>query len=240
VPQFRELADLFARLGAIIGSSLAAEEALAVLTAAAADAIECVDAVGVTTARNGSYETVAATSELAEQVDAIQYEVSAGPCVEAVLRDTVIRTADLRVETRWPRFCHRAVAETGVLSMLSARMFFEEGELVAGMNFYSHSPNAFDDLAETTALVLSTHAAFALAAAMRRERIDNLERALQTNREIGVAIGILMTRHLATEQQAVDLLRLASQHTHRKVSDLAQDVIATGDLEFPGPGYRRP
>jgi AmiR/NasT family two-component response regulator len=107
------------------------------------------------------------------------------------------------------------------------------------MNFYATSPNAFDDLAETTALVLSTHAALALAGAIRRERIDNLERALQTNREIGVAIGILMTRHLGTQQQAFDLLRVASQRTHRKISDLAQDVIDTGDLEFPGPGYRR-
>jgi hypothetical protein len=239
VPQFRELADLFARLGAVIGSPLAAQQALVVVTAAAADAIEGADAVGVTAARNGRYETVAPTSELAEQVDAIQYEVSAGPCIEAVLRDTVIRTADLRVEPRWSQFCPRAVAEAGVLSMLSARMFFEEGELVASMNFYSRSPDAFDDLAETTALVLSTHAALALVAAMRRDRIDNLERALQTNREIGVAIGILMARHLATQQQAFDLLRVASQHTHRKISDLAQDVIETGDLEFPGPGYRR-
>ena len=239
MPQFRELADLFARLGAVIGSPLAAQDALAVVTAAAVDAIEHADAVGVITTRNGSYDTIAATSELAEQVDAIQYEVSAGPCVEAVLRDTVIRTPDLRVEARWPRFCPRAVAETGVLSMLSARMFFEEGDLAAGMNFYSLSPNAFDDLAETTALVLSTHAALAMVAAMRRERIDNLERALQTNREIGVAIGILMTRHLATQQQAFDLLRVASQHTHRKISDLAQEIIETGDLEFPGPGYRR-
>jgi hypothetical protein len=39
-----------------------------------------------------------------------------------------------------------------------------------------------------------------------------------------------MTRKLTTRQQAFDLLRIASQHSHIKLHDLAEYVIDTGTL----------
>jgi hypothetical protein len=33
------------------------------------------------------------------------------------------------------------------------------------------------------------------------------------------------------------MLRVASQHTHRKLADIALDVIDTGDLDYPGPRH---
>ena len=62
-------------------------------------------------------------------------------------------------------------------------------------------------------------------------RADNLTLALQTSRRIGAAVGILMSLHKITEPQAFDLLRAASQHSHRKLRDLALDVIDTGWLD---------
>jgi AmiR/NasT family two-component response regulator len=53
---------------------------------------------------------------------------------------------------------------------------------------------------------------------------------LETNRDIGVAIGILMASKLVTKQQAFDALRITSQHTHRKLHLVALDVIETGEL----------
>jgi hypothetical protein len=234
MPEFRRLADLFARLGVVVGTTLAADEALSVVTAAAVQAIDGAEAAAVTIGRNQKFETVAATSDLPLQVDKIQYDLMSGPCVDAVLEHTIFHSNDLRDDQRWPEFAARAIAETGVLSMMSFRMFFEEGDLVAGLNVYSTDTDAFDDLAETTGLVLATHAALALTGAVRLERIENLERALATNRDIGVAMGILMKAHLATKQQAFDMLRVASQHTHRKLGDIALDVIDTGDLLLPG------
>ena len=57
-----------------------------------------------------------------------------------------------------------------------------------------------------------------------------MERALESSREIGTAIGILMARELCTADQAFDLLRVASQHTHRKLRDIAAHVKETGAL----------
>jgi AmiR/NasT family two-component response regulator len=61
-------------------------------------------------------------------------------------------------------------------------------------------------------------------------RAVNLQRALQSNREIGVAMGILMQRNQFTRQQAFDVLRVASQSSNRKLADIASEVADTGTL----------
>ena len=66
-----------------------------------------------------------------------------------------------------------------------------------------------------------------------RDKIENLERALTSSRRIGAAIGVLMYRHKVTIDQAFELLRVASQVTHRKLRDVAEDVLTTGELNLP-------
>lgn len=66
--------------------------------------------------------------------------------------------------------------------------------------------------------------------ATAQAKIENLEIALVSARRIGMAIGILMARELLTEQQAFEALKIASQHQHRKVRELAEDVIFTGAM----------
>jgi hypothetical protein len=73
------------------------------------------------------------------------------------------------------------------------------------------------------------------ALAAERNMSANLQVALASNREIGQAIGILMSTYKLTSQQGFDLLRLASQHTHRKLRDVALEVCETGMLELPAP-----
>lgn len=70
----------------------------------------------------------------------------------------------------------------------------------------------------------------AVATAMR---MANLERALTTNREIGIAMGVLMSTHKLTSGHAFDLLRRVSQHTNRKLNEIAAAVGETGALDLP-------
>jgi AmiR/NasT family two-component response regulator len=72
-----------------------------------------------------------------------------------------------------------------------------------------------------------------MVSARLHEQVQHLERALQSNRGIGIAIGVLMNQYKITKEQAFDLLRLASQHGHRKLVDVALDVTETGTLELP-------
>lgn len=54
--------------------------------------------------------------------------------------------------------------------------------------------------------------------------------ALQNSRDIGTALGILMSQHKIGRDAAFELLRTASQHSNRKVRDLALEVVETGTL----------
>jgi AmiR/NasT family two-component response regulator len=63
-----------------------------------------------------------------------------------------------------------------------------------------------------------------------QRKVENLTVALESNREIGVAVGILMATHLLTAEQAFNRLRDVSQRRHRKLRDIAQHVVSTGEL----------
>jgi hypothetical protein len=71
------------------------------------------------------------------------------------------------------------------------------------------------------------------ALATETARADNLEIALASNREIGQALGILTATRKITDDQAFDLLRRISQHTNRKLRDIAADVCLAGRLDIP-------
>jgi hypothetical protein len=82
----------------------------------------------------------------------------------------------------------------------------------------------------------SRRPAVADAAALRRRLVvaerkaDGLEVALASNRRIGMAIGILMSRHRLTEVQAFDLLRQYSNRRNVKLAVVAEEVLYTGEL----------
>jgi hypothetical protein len=191
------------------------------------------EAAGITIPRKGKFETVSPTSLLATRVDEIQYKLRSGPCVDAILERDIFRTGDLLNDQRWPEFGRRAFHQEGVSSMLSFRLYLEEDDGIGSLNFYSTQAEAFDESAELIGGVYATHAAIALAAARRHDQNKHLHQALASNRDIGVAMGILMRNHLLTRQQAFDLLRMASQHSHHKLHDIALTVTETGILDFP-------
>jgi transcriptional regulator with GAF, ATPase, and Fis domain len=184
--------------------------------------------------RAGRITTVAPTSDLAERVDAIQYDTGQGPCLDAIDMELVYQTDDLAREHRWPEFSRRTVAEVGVRSMLSFRLFVES-DTMGALNLYSTRTGAFDERSDAVGAVLAAHAAVAMESADQRMLAENLALAVDTNRRIGMATGILMAQRKITEEQAFAALRRASQSMNTKVRDLADIVVETGQL----PGRRR-
>lgn len=69
------------------------------------------------------------------------------------------------------------------------------------------------------------------AARAAETKAEQLRVALHSSRQIGAAIGILMTGRKITEQHAFATLCTASQHLQRKLRDIAIDVIETGWLD---------
>jgi GAF domain-containing protein len=223
---------------AAVARALAAEETVAetlqrLVEIARATVPGCHHA-GVTVLRRGRPETPAATDDVSGAVDRIQYETGEGPCLSAILEQPTYRTGDLAAETRWPRFSGPAVERTGVHSVLAYRLF-TEADTLGALNLYSRERDAFDDEAEAIGTILAAHAALALARAREREQISGLEQAVASNRSIGMAIGILMAIRRIGQDEAFDLLRRVSQRTNRKLREIADEVVHTGQLPDAPP-----
>jgi hypothetical protein len=228
-----ELAGLYAELGRELAGHGGADEAFAALARAAVTRIPGTDWASVTEGRRGRFRTVGATDDAARAADAIQYELSSGPCVDAARQEAVHRVPELAGDGRWPEFARRATARVGVRSMLSFRLFVEADEVVAALNLYATRPAAFGPYAEIAGTVLAAHGARAVTAAAGREHAGHLETALVNRREIGVAMGVLMTRHKISRDEAFTLLRISSQHENRKLAAIATEVADTGVLRLP-------
>ena len=77
--------------------------------------------------------------------------------------------------------------------------------------------------------MLAAHA----AVAMKAERVEsNLRTALASRDVIGQAKGILMERYKIDQMRAFDMLVVASQQSHRKLRDIADELAATGELSL--------
>lgn len=230
-----DLAASFAGLARELTAQATEDDTWTAIVQAALRMVPSAEHAGITILRGGRFSTEAPSSDLPGRVDAIQYELTSGPCVDAILQQCVFRTGDLSRDSRWPEFGSRAAAEQGVFSMLGFRLYLEDDDTIGGLNLYSTQRDAFDSSAELTGEIVATHAAIAMSGAKHRSQAEHLRLALESNRQIGVAMGVLMSRERVTKQQAFDLLRIASQHTHRKLADIAMDVSETGMLEFSPP-----
>jgi GAF domain-containing protein len=200
-------------------------QALEYVAAKAATLVPGSDAVGVTIARSGGrVEAAAATHELAEACDRVQFQLHEGPCLSAMDVSAPKHALDLAREKRWPRFA-RLAARVGARSLIAVPLTAQRGT-VGALTFYARTPNAFDREDVLLAQAYATHAAIALAHA---ELEANLRLGMETREEIGRAVGILMERHRITSAAAFDMLVLASQQSHRKLRDIAAWMNETGE-----------
>jgi GAF domain-containing protein len=181
--------------------------------------------------------TVASTGRLATDLDERQYDTGHGPCLHAARTGELTEIRDTRADDRWPDYTPRAV-EHGNLSSLSVPLAIDEKEQVTGaLNIYARRPNAFDEPSRSVATRFAPYAAVAAGNLWLYQRArdmgDNLQTALESRAVIDQAKGILMERHKLTADQAFQALAQASMHTNRKVRDIADHLVATGELLRP-------
>jgi len=156
-----------------------------------------------------------------------------GIVAEAVTGQGNVVVDDFAVESRWPDYCARIMAETPIRSAMALLLRLGDRDLGA-IAMYSPETAYFTDARCLVGSVLAAHAAIAMANATNFDRVTNLEIALTTNRRIGIAIGVLMARLNVTDEQAFDLLRRTSQHMHVKLRDVADYVATAGELPLDG------
>jgi AmiR/NasT family two-component response regulator len=93
--------------------------------------------------------------------------------------------------------------------------------------WWSHRSSAFRDQTDI-AEQFARNAGLAIHNVNAR---DNLAQAVIAQHRVGLAQGILMSRHGCSPDQAIAILKDRSQRTNRKLRLIADEVIRIGDLE---------
>jgi GAF domain-containing protein len=203
------------------------ESALQQIVELVCAALDSCSMAGVTLLDPTGPHTIAATNEATERVDAFQYEVESGPCLDAYRNQVMHRVDSTELDERWPEFFELARSE-GVRSVLSYPLVVHN-DGIGALNLYGEREYAFDEEDERIGQAFATHATITLTHARGSWRNgkarQSLERALETRGVIDQAKGILMARTGADADQAFESLRRASQRSNRKVFDLAQEIV---------------
>jgi GAF domain-containing protein len=128
----------------------------------------------------------------------------------------------------------------GNLSSLSIPLSIDADERVSGaLNIYAREADAFDQDSRSAAKAFGPYAAVAAgnlyAYQNARNMADNLQAALESRAVIDQAKGILIERHKLTPDQAFQLLAHSSMNVNRKVRDVAEHLVHTGELLAASP-----
>ena len=216
------------------GQRLIAEDVDLVATlegvaAAGCALLDACDAASITIIQRGRPLTVAATDDLAAQLDQAQYDIDAGPCVDAARNEELIVVPRVVEERRWPLFAE-AAQRSGVGSALSVPLLSPAPDTFGGFNCYARVDDAFDEhdvrivqgFAGRAGVVVSNAVSFWSA----YDEAANLAKAMEHRAVIEQAKGILMGQQRCSADEAFDLLRRASQRENRKLRDIALDLVA--------------
>ena len=100
-PNKHDLAVHMAKLAQSVTVPRSVEDILATVTAAAVELIPGADTAGVLWIRKGGFESLGDVTDLPEKLDQLQHDWQEGPCYQAALEDTVVRTDNFRLEKRY-------------------------------------------------------------------------------------------------------------------------------------------
>jgi GAF domain-containing protein len=230
-------ADALERLGRLSLRELSMDSLLQTVADLAKTVLPGNPETSVTLLVRDQPSTVVHTGQLALALDERQYDSGHGPCLHAARTGELTEIADTRTESRWSDYVPRAV-EAGALSSLSVPLAIDRDERVSGaLNIYARQADAFDDRSRSVASRFGPYAAVAAgnlyAYQNARDMADNLHAALESRAVIDQAKGVLIERYKLTPDEAFRLLVQVSMQVNRKVRDIADELVHTGELPAP-------
>ena len=201
----------------------------------ATETIEGCDFAGISFREGGTTATWVRTDPIVVEIDALQQRLGEGPCFDAITEGTTFYGEDLTTDDRWPGFTPEAMGY-GVRSVLALHL--SANSVPGALNLYARYPKAFGVIDRGKAVILAALAGIAISSAQEhaeeKRQIENLAAALASREMIGQAQGILMERERVAADEAFDILRRASQHLNRKLREVAQDLVETGERPESG------
>jgi len=223
--------QLFGRLAERIYATDSPEEVYQSVVDSAVELIDGCDHACIMMRSHGVLSTAAASDPVAAHVDRLEREVGEGPCVDAILSEAYSYDPDLRDGSPWPVLTERVLAETPVRGMIGYRLLVD-GRKVGALNIFSDTPCALTSRSADEGAVLASFASMALMTVSARGQARDLRAGLETNREIGKAVGLLMAAHRVSQERAFDILVTTSQEMNMKLSLVAGRIVAGQDTQF--------
>ena len=216
---------MFQSLAEVVYRGSTFEDIYAAISRAAVEVIPGCDHACVTTMVSGKgLECHGDTDDVAAQIDQFEREVGEGPCLDAIMERKFQIDPDITQRPTWPELSRLALAHTPVRGWIGYRLLV--GDRKAGaLNVMSDVPGALTEESADAGAILAAFASTALGAAAHSERADGLLHALQSNREIGQAVGFLMATHGLEEGAAISLLRQVSMNLNLRLQEVAARVV---------------
>jgi GAF domain-containing protein len=175
---------------------------------------------------------VAASDGPGRELEVVEAEHVEGPCTDAFVNNEPTFTADLDQDLRWPHTA-AAVVPLGVRAVLGVPVRLG-GVPVGSLDVYLGEPHEWDDSERQALTRYSDVIEATLSAALAVERAGDLAAQLQyalDNRVvIERAVGYLMAKEQTDAVTAFNRLRLAARSSRRKVGQVANELLATGEL----------
>lgn len=229
MPLGEELAQLAARMSPMLLSAGSVAAAVQVLTSLAQETIPRASGAGVSLLDDqGRRTSTAATSQLVQEADDLQYQLDQGPCLTAWAQREVVRVDDIDYDPRWPQWS-RAVQPLHMLSSLSAPLV-TAGRTLGAVKVYSGERAAFDARAERLLSGVADAAALLLANVVSLENAqklsDQLRQAVRDRDIVQLAKGIVMHRDALNEDDAFQILIGKAKTSNRVLREVAAEIIA--------------
>ena len=208
---------------------------LARIVAVAVSLVPGCSGAGLTVLTADAEGSAVTTDERVARCHAVQFhDHGEGPAREAMRFGEPRRSEDLEEESRWPAFTRTAVG-VGFRSCLALPLPSDRTGTSA-LVLYADEPGTFAGTSFDVALLFAAQGGVALDNAelyrSSHEMVTHLHRALTTRSLIERAKGVLMGVHGISSQAAFELLRRESQTSHRKLTEVAREVL---DRQHPGP-----
>jgi hypothetical protein len=196
----------------------------------------CVDVLGVTGAgismltKLGNRGVVCATNDVSAQIEALQFTLGEGPCMDAVNNGAPVLISDLNepdiAVERWPAFMEGA-GTAGVRSVFAFPLRI--GAITVGaLDLYRDQPGALTADQLPGALMAADAAALALLylnTGGNDPFTDNLSARSTYGLQVHQATGMVQVQLGITTEEAFMMLRARAFADGRPLADLAADVV---------------
>ena len=171
---------------------------------------------------------VAVSDKRVQHLEELQIEHGEGPGVDAFEEKTMVDSADLAEEDRWPSFSPAAV-DRGLRAVLASPIPYNQ-HAIGVVAVFSAKERPWSPEGELALITFTDLAALCIANTIaseeRGEVAEQLQRALDARVVIEQAKGALVAREGLTERDAFERMRRQARRERRPIVEVATEVMA--------------